>query len=72
MGGAVRGGSIYGEVPEAAFDHDLDAGGGRLIPSLAVEQFAAPLGRWWGLSETEIASALPNLSRFDGAGLDLL
>ena len=66
VGGAVNGGQVYGDVPEATFDHELDAGGGRLIPTLAVEQYAAPLGRWFGLSDSELQQALPNLTNFAG------
>lgn len=71
MGGSVRGRHIFGDIPPAELDHPFDAGAGRLIPSLAVEQFAAPLGRWWGLDDDEIAAALPNLGNFDPSGLDL-
>jgi len=67
VGGAVAGRTIYGDIPEAGFDHDFDAGGGRLIPSTSVEQFAEPLGRWFGLNDAEINAALPNLSNFTGA-----
>ncbi|MCQ8185874.1 DUF1501 domain-containing protein [Parvularcula maris] len=71
MGGAVRGRKILGDIPEPLFGHDQDAGGGRLIPTLAVEQFADPLGRWWGLTSDEIAAALPNRANFDPVSLDL-
>ncbi|MEL6687651.1 MAG: DUF1501 domain-containing protein [Pseudomonadota bacterium] len=71
MGAAVNGGTILGDISEARLGHDLDSGGGRLIPSLSVEQFAEPLGRWWGLNGQEIASALPNLTNFDAANLNL-
>ncbi len=64
VGGAVAGRTIYGDIPESVFDHNLDAGGGRLIPSTSVEQFAEPLGRWFGLNDAEINAALPNLSNF--------
>ena len=37
MGGSVKGRNILGSVPETRFGHDRDGGGGRLIPSLAVE-----------------------------------
>ena len=63
VGGAVRGGDIYGEVPPAIIGHDQEVGGGRLIPSLAVDQYAAQLGAWFGLSPSEIGTALPNLGR---------
>lgn len=71
MGGAVRGRNIFGDVPPAEFGHDLDAGGGRLLPSLGVEQLAEPLGRWWGLNDSEIAAALPNLANLGSANLNL-
>ncbi|KZX57031.1 hypothetical protein A3709_04470 [Halioglobus sp. HI00S01] len=71
VGGAVKGKQIFGDIPEAEFDHDQDAGGGRLIPTQSVEQFAAPLGRWFGLGENDLANALPRLSNF-GEGVQFL
>ena len=64
VGGGVNGGVIYGDPPPPVFDHDFDSGGGRLIPATSVEQFAAPMGRWFGLTEGELAAALPNLANF--------
>lgn len=65
LGGAVKGGEIYGTLPPPVFGHDADSGGGRLIPSVAVDTYAAELGRWFGLSESELSSALPGLGNFD-------
>ena len=67
IGDAVPGGAIYGDMPPYALGHDQDAGSGRLIPTTSVEQFAEPLGRWFGLNDAELAAALPNLSNF-GSG----
>ncbi|MEL6361423.1 MAG: DUF1501 domain-containing protein [Pseudomonadota bacterium] len=67
VGGAVAGQTIYGALPVADFNHAQDASGGRLIPSLSVEQMAAPLGRWFGLNDSEIAAALPGLAAFGGS-----
>ena len=64
VGNAVTGKQIYGDMPPYDFDHDYDAGGGRLIPSTSVEQFAEPLGRWFGLTSSELAVALPNFGNF--------
>ena len=64
IGDAVQGGQIFGDVPPYDLGHDQDAGSGRLIPTTSVEQFAEPLGRWFGLSDSELAAALPNLSNF--------
>lgn len=67
VGGSVQGGAIYGDLPPAVIGHEQDSGGGRLIPTLAVEQMAAPLGRWFGLDDTELNGALPNLASFASA-----
>lgn len=72
VGGAVRGGDIYGDIPVAELGHAQDAGNGRLIPTTAVEQFAAPLGSWFGLDAGELAGALPGLGAFGAPALDFI
>ena len=72
VGGAVRGGEIYGDIPVSALGHDQDAGNGRLIPTASVEHYAAPLGRWFGLGSAELEAALPGLVTFPGAPLDFI
>ncbi|MEL6366066.1 MAG: DUF1501 domain-containing protein [Pseudomonadota bacterium] len=64
VGGAVNGRRIYGSIPEPAFDHELDSGRGRLIPSVSVEQFAGTLGNWFGLTNGEVAQAAPGITNF--------
>lgn len=65
VGGPVKGRNIYGTMPEQKLDHDQDSGGGRLIPTLSVEQYAAPLGSWFGLAPAELNAALPGYRNFD-------
>jgi len=65
VGGAVNGGQILGNIPEAEAGHSQDSGRGRLIPEVSVEQFAFSLARWFGLSESEARVALPNSGNFD-------
>jgi len=64
VGGAVNGNHIFGDIPQYDTGHALDAGNGRLIPSVSVEQYAATLGKWFGLSDAELLTALPALSNF--------
>jgi uncharacterized protein (DUF1501 family) len=72
MGGAVNGGDIYGEVPPSVLGNERDAGQGRLIPTISVEEYAASLGRWFGLSTEELRAALPNLTHFNDTTLSSL
>nr|WP_201778250.1 DUF1501 domain-containing protein [Thalassomonas viridans] len=64
IGDVVNGRNIYGDMPPMALGHAQDAGNGRLIPTTSVEQMAEPLGRWFGLTDQELAQALPNLGNF--------
>ena len=66
----VNGGQILGDVPPAAFNHEFDSGRGRLIPQISVDQYAGALGRWFGLSNSEIIDALPGFGNCDGNALD--
>lgn len=65
MGDSVSGGDVYGEFPDLTLGgaDDVDARG-RLIPSTSVEQYAATIGRWMGVSGADIATMFPNLSKF--------
>lgn len=72
-GGQVAGRRIYGDIPAADLRSDrYTASRGRLIPSVSVEQYAATLGAWFGLSQAELATALPNLSRFPTPNLGFM
>jgi uncharacterized protein (DUF1501 family) len=68
-GGAVKGQNIYGTFPATALGSANDTGSGRLLPSTSVQEYAAPLGRWMGVSEADLALVLPNLTRFAAANL---
>ncbi|MEI6353831.1 MAG: DUF1501 domain-containing protein [Methylococcus sp.] len=70
LGGAVKGGDIYGKYPtlQLAGPDDADSEG-RWIPSTSVEEYAYPLVRWFGLSDPKVV--LPNLSAFDLTRKDL-
>jgi len=72
IGGGVQGNRIYGEIPPYDFGHDFDAGNGRLIPTTSVEQYAEPLGRWFGLNDAELAASLPNLANFSAPSLTFI
>lgn len=62
LGGAVQGQRFYGTAPIVADNGPDDVGQGRLLPTTSVEQVAATLGKWLGVSDSELLSLLPNLS----------
>ncbi len=71
VGDAVQGGMV-GTYPDLTLDSSLDLGGGRLVPTLAVEQYAATLVRWLGLGDVELATIFPNLGNFNSNNLGFL
>lgn len=73
LGGAVRGGNFYGTYPTLAFGGADDAGNeGRWIPTTAVDQYAATLASWYGLSNTDMPLVFPNIGRFATSNLGFL
>lgn len=72
MGGPVRGRRIYGTLPDLTIDGPDDIGEGRIIPTTSVDQFAATLGGWFGLTPSQLGQALPNLHRFPTPNLGFL
>jgi uncharacterized protein (DUF1501 family) len=72
LGGAVKGQAFYGKPPAVANDGPDDVGQGRLLPSTAVNQFAGTLASWFGVSATDMATVLPDLSNFTTKNLGFL
>ncbi|MGZ8261213.1 MAG: DUF1501 domain-containing protein, partial [Caldimonas sp.] len=65
LGGAVHGGRFYGTPPVVDNGGPDDVGQGRLLPSTGVDQYAATLGKWFGISDTELLTVLPNLANYN-------
>lgn len=68
MGGAVRGGDIYGRFPaygapdgRGGFDSPDQVDNGMLLPTTSVDQYAATLGRWFGVDDAALLAAFPKL-----------
>ncbi|MES2149018.1 MAG: DUF1501 domain-containing protein [Pseudomonadota bacterium] len=71
LGGAVKGQAIYGSAPIVANNGPDDVGQGRLLPSTSVEQFAATMGKWLGVSDSELLAMLPNLANYNASARNL-
>lgn len=65
MGGAVRGGEMYGEYPVLEIGGPSDVGGrGVWIPTMSLEQYGAALAAWYGVGAAEMGQVFPNLGNF--------
>ncbi len=69
MGGAVQGGRYYGINPVIMNNGPDDIGQGRLIPTMSVDQYAATLASWFGVSDSRMAEIVPNIGNFAGSAL---
>ncbi len=72
MGGAVKGGDIYGRMPDFALNGPDDTGRGRWIPTTSVDEYNATLATWFGVKDTDLPVVLPNIGRFAKPNLGFL
>ena len=77
LGGAVAGGDFYGTfpvlVPNGPNDADSGSGArGRWIPTTAVDQYAATLALWFGVSASDLPTVVPNIGRFSPVNLPFM
>jgi uncharacterized protein (DUF1501 family) len=69
MGGEVMGRTLFGIYPTLRLGgpDDTDGGSGprgRWIPTTSVEQYAATLATWYGLSTSDLSAVFPLIGRF--------
>ena len=72
MGGAVQGNRVYGQFPTVALNGPEDSGRGALIPTTSVDEYAATLSRWFGVSLSNLPLVLPNIGRFASRDLGFM
>jgi uncharacterized protein (DUF1501 family) len=84
IGGSVVGGDFYGAntsngtpYPSLVLNgpDDADSGSnarGRWIPTTGVEQMAATLSKWFGLSQADMSYVFPNLANFTSTDLGFM
>jgi uncharacterized protein (DUF1501 family) len=76
MGGAVKGGNVYGQYPTLGVDQgsfeNPNMYDNVFIPQMSVDQYAGTMARWFGLSDTQVAGIFPNIPNFSTRYLDFL
>jgi len=72
LGGAVKGGQIYGQFPtfELAGPNDADVRG-RWIPTTSIDQYGATLCSWFGIPANVLTTVFPNLANFQSQTLGI-
>lgn len=72
IGGGVKGGQFYGTAPIISTRSDDQVGRGRLLPSIAVDQYAGTLAQWFGVRASDLSYVAPNIGRFSSADLGFM
>ena len=73
LGGDVQGGRIYGEFPDQTLNGPESMSRGQFVPSTSVDQMAATLARWMGVtSNGELNTIFPNLANFSSGNLGFM
>ena len=72
LGGAVNGGRNWGQLPEVSVNGADDVGQGRLLPTTSVDQLAATLSAWMGLSDTDLTTVLPQIGNYSMRNLGFM
>ena len=63
-GGAVNGKEIYGRFPQVGLNQPDEVGSGSFLPGVSVDQIGGTLGKWFGISNTNLNMVFPNLRNF--------
>ena len=76
FGDGVQGGRLYGNFPSYQVNGPNTSGDdtdtGRWIPKISVDEYAATLAKWFGVTATNLPTIFPNLPRFANPDLGFL
>ncbi|MFT3744074.1 MAG: DUF1501 domain-containing protein [Pyrinomonadaceae bacterium] len=78
VGGAVRGGQVYGSFPimnqnDSAYNPDAFADSrGVLLPTTSIAQYGATLAKWFGAADNQMSGLFPEIDNFSVKDLGFL
>ena len=73
LGGAVKGGTLYGKFPTLALGGPDDSGSnGRWVPTTGSVQYAATLAQWFGVTPAQLPLIFPNIGSFGTSNLGFI
>lgn len=65
VGGAVKGGRMYGRFPQLVINGPDDVGQGTWVPAVSTDQMGGELARWFGADTTSQDEIFPRLRYFE-------
>jgi len=72
-GGSLLGGQFWGQFPSLALGGPDDANTrGTIVPTISVDQYAATMAQWLGVSAANLPSIFPNLVNFPKSNIGFL
>jgi uncharacterized protein (DUF1501 family) len=72
-GGSLKGGQFWGQFPSLALGGPDDANTrGTIVPTISVDQYAATMAQWLGVSSANLPSIFPNLVNFPTSNIGFL
>ena len=73
MGGAVKPRTWVGRLPQITLAESPDnVSGGRLLPAIGVDQYAATLAGWFGVPAGQMSTVLPNIGNYTNRDLGFM
>jgi uncharacterized protein (DUF1501 family) len=72
-GGSLLGGQIWGQFPSLALGGPNDANTrGTMVPTTSVDQYAATMAQWFGVSSANVNSIFPYVANFSTSNVGFL
>ena len=72
VGDGVQGRTIYGDYPVLEIGGTSDVGGGRFIPAVSSDQYAATVAKWFGVADAQMPTIAPSITNFVDKDLGFL
>ena len=72
VGGAIKGGEMYGSWPDTVLRGPNDVGRGNLLPTTAVDQLVGTFATWFGVPAGNMTDVIPNAANWSSLDLGML
>jgi uncharacterized protein (DUF1501 family) len=71
VGGAIKGGELYGTWPDTVLRGPNDVGRGNLLPTTSVDQLVGTFATWFGVPAGNLKDVIPNAANWSSLELGI-